>query len=36
MKINQAIQDDDTGPETPLVLEALPATVANSSSKDYP
>ena len=29
-------QDDDTGPEMPLVLEALPATIANDSSKDYP
>jgi len=28
--------DDDTGPEMPLVIEALPTTVANESSKDYP
>ena len=30
------MQDDDTGPEMPFVLEAVPATVANDSSKDYP
>jgi len=29
-------EDDDTGPEMPLVLEAVPARVANDSSKDYP
>jgi hypothetical protein len=33
---NQVTQDDDTGPEMPLVLEAVPARVANDSSKDYP
>ncbi|KAH8999059.1 cortical actin cytoskeleton protein asp1 [Lactarius akahatsu] len=29
-------EDDDTGPETPLVLAALPAKVANESSRDDP
>ncbi|KAH9965885.1 histidine phosphatase superfamily-domain-containing protein [Russula dissimulans] len=29
-------EDDDTGPEMPLVIEAAPATVANESSRDDP
>ncbi|KAI0268211.1 cortical actin cytoskeleton protein asp1 [Gloeopeniophorella convolvens] len=32
----RTLEDDDTGPETPLVIDALSTPVANESSKDYP